>query len=320
MRADRLLSILLLLQTRGRMKAGDLADRLEVSERTIYRDLDALSAAGVPVYAERGPGGGCVLRPGYRTDLTALSDSEVASLFASTAGHLLDDLGFRPALQNALVKLEASLPGARRADAQQARSRLHIDLASWFGSPARTAELAKLRDALFADRRVDLVYRRADGSQSRRQVAPLGLVVKGGIWYLVASGGDAIRVFRASRIAKVVLTPERFERPARFDLAAFWAQWSRDLIAGIPQYRVTLRLSRSALPILREVFGDRGDEAIATGRRDRGYLRVEMTFDSLVAACGSLLGIAGVIDVVEPHELRRAIRERAVEVAQKYAR
>src|SRR5512143_4235314 len=147
MRADRLLTLLLLLQTRGRMTAGQLAERLEVSERTIYRDLDALSSSGVPVYADRGPGGGCALRRGYRTDLTGLNAEEVASLFAGTAGRQLRDLGLGGGFERAMAKLEASLPGERRAEAERMRERIHVDATPWFAPRESARHLPALRRA-----------------------------------------------------------------------------------------------------------------------------------------------------------------------------
>src|SRR5262249_14005066 len=200
MRADRLLAILLLVQSRGRMTAVVLADRLEVSERTIYRDLDALSAAGVPVYAERGPGGGCLLRPGYRTDLGGLNESELASLFAGTAERALDALGLGAQLQSALLQLEAGLPRSRRAEVGRARARVYVDAAGWFGTDERPVHLGALREAVFADRKVRLTYQRGDGSETRRTVEPLGLVVKGGIRYLISGAKGSMRVYRISRI------------------------------------------------------------------------------------------------------------------------
>lgn len=321
MRADRLLSMLLLLQNRGRMTATALAERLEVSLRTIYRDLDALSAAGVPVYAERGRHGGCVLRPGYRTDLTGLNESEVASLFAGSAGRVLDSIGLGPGLQSALLKLEAALPSARRMDAERTRERLHVDAAAWFASNEPTPHLAKLRDAVFADRAVRLTYAGADGRGSTRKVQPLGLVVKGGIWYLVAQRAGAFRVYRVSRVRKLVVVQERFTRPTRFDLAAFWARWSRNFVASIPQYPVKLRVAAHILPILPQVFGERVRAAIeAAGRPGRNGLTLDFTFDSLEAACGHLLGLGTAVAVLEPRELQEALRTTAEAVARFYIR
>jgi predicted DNA-binding transcriptional regulator YafY len=319
MRADRLLSMLLLLQHRGRMTAPQLAEQLEVSQRTIYRDLDALSAAGVPVYAERGPRGGCVLRPGYRTDLTGLNQSEVASLFAGTARRVLDDVGLGAGLQRALVKLEAALPDARRTDAERVRQRLHVDAAAWFGADERSPQLTALRDAVFADRAVRLTYLRANGRAATRRVDPLGLVVKGGIWYLVTVTAGDTRVYRVSRIRRVVVTKDRFERPRQFDLATFWSGWSRDFIASIPEYRVRLRATARALGLLPQIFGDRVRAAIAAAGPPRADgVVIGLTFDSCDAACGRLLGLGALVEVLEPSDLRDRLCQTAQAVSELY--
>jgi predicted DNA-binding transcriptional regulator YafY len=319
MRADRLLSFLLLLQTRGRMTATALAERLEVSVRTIYRDLDALSAAGVPVYAERGASGGCVLRPGYRTDLTGLNESEVASLFGSTAGKVLHGLGLNRGLRSALVKLEAALPAAHRSEAERVRARLYIDAAAWFESNEPVPHLAAVREAVFADRAVRLTYQRGDGQETTRRVDPLGLVVKGGIWYLVALRGAGLRVFRVSRIRAVRHTKEPVARPPRFSLETFWNEWSRDFVARIPQYSVTLRVRSDALALLPQVFGERARTAIVAGRAVAGGTKIELTFDSLESACGNLMRLGNAVEVIEPKELRAALRTQAEAVARLYA-
>jgi len=319
MRADRLLSILLLLQTRGRMTAAALAGRLEVSERTIYRDLDALSAAGVPVYAERGPHGGCVLRPGYRTDLTGLSNTEVTSLFAGVAGKVLDDLGLGAGLERALVKLEAALPPGRQVDVERVRARVHVDAAAWFLPTETAPHLTELRAAVFSDRKVRLTHQRADGTVTTRSVEPLGLVVKAGIWYLVASVAGALRVFRASRIQRAVATQQTFERPSRFDLAGFWQRWSADFVTRIPQFWATFRVAPPALPILQEVFGERIRPAIQTaGRPTKRGLTLKLSFDSAEAACGSLLRLGTLVEVLEPPELRDLMHTTAAAVVQMY--
>ena len=301
------------------MSAPALAQRLEVSERTIFRDLDALSAAGVPVYAERGKHGGCVLRPGYRTDLTGLNQSEVASLFAGVAGRVLDDLGLGSGLRRALVKLEAALPSAQRVDAERVQQRLHVDAAAWFGADERTPHLTALREAVFGDRVVEIAHERGDGRGVRRRVDPLGLVVKGGIWYLVALTAGEPRVYRVSRIRKVRTASQSFTRPPRFDLAGFWARWSRDFVASIPEYHVRMRVAARVLPVLPQVFGERVRSAIKAARALRNGDRiVELTFDSLEAACGRLLGLGVDVEVIEPAELRAVLRTTAAEVVGLY--
>jgi predicted DNA-binding transcriptional regulator YafY len=320
MRADRLLSMLLLLQSRAKMTATELAERLEVSVRTVYRDLDALSAAGVPVYAERGPSGGCVLRPGYRTDLTGLKASEAASLLAAATSKTLDAIGLGRELRQALVKLEAAVGAPTRDEVERVRTRVHIDPTAWFVPEERTPHLAALRDAVLNDHKVKLTYRRIDGSAATRAVEPLGLVAKGGVWYLVALSAGAMRVFRVSRIRKLIVSRTQFARPRRFELGAFWRRWSGDFVAGIPQYWVTLRVPRRALGLLPQVFGERGRAAIEAaqpcGSRD---VTVRMAFDSPEAACGSVLSAGVAVEVLDPKPLRAALHASATAVARLYS-
>lgn len=311
--------MLLLLQSRGRITARELAERLEVSTRTVYRDLDALSAAGVPVYAERGANGGCVLRPGYRTDLTGLKASEAASLLAGTTGQVLDAVGLGGELRQALIKLEAAVGTPTRADVERVRTRLHIDPTAWFVPEERTPHLAALRDAVLNDRTVRLTYRRIDGSEATRAVDPLGLVVKGGVWYLTAASAGAMRVFRVSRIRKVVVGRRQFTRPRRFDLAAFWRRWATDFVAAIPQYWVTMRVKRQALGLLPRIFGERGRAAIeAATPQGRNAVTVRIAFDSPEAACGSVLSAGTAVEVLEPASLRPALQAWADAVSRLY--
>jgi predicted DNA-binding transcriptional regulator YafY len=319
MRADRLLSILLLLQSRGRMTAAALAERLEVSERTIYRDLDALSAAGVPVYAERGARGGCVLRPGFRTDLTGLNTAEVASLFAGTAGPQLDALGLGAGLRGAMAKLEAALPGERRAEAERLRQRIHVDPLPWFEPREPARHLEALREAVIDERAVRLAVSRPGTRPAAREVNPLGLVVKGGIWYLVAVTRGEMRVYRVSRLHPVSVLRRRFERPARFDLAAFWESWARAFVRAIPEYWIKLRVPRAAIPILPRVFGERMRAALgAAGPPGRDGLLLDWSFDTFEDARGAVLGLGTMVEVVEPTELRAAVRDAAASVVRLY--
>ena len=184
MRADRLLSILMLLQTKGRMTAHDLAEQLEVSERTIYRDLEALSIAGVPLYTERGPRGGCALVDGYQTRLTGLTETEVQALFLLNIAGPLADLGLGRALDDAMLKLTAALPVASRAYAELVRQRFHLDTTWWYHTEDSTSCLQILQEALWQDRKLLLFYHEDGGAWSERLAEPYGLVSKAGIWYL----------------------------------------------------------------------------------------------------------------------------------------
>ncbi|MBI5957803.1 MAG: WYL domain-containing protein, partial [Chloroflexi bacterium] len=256
MRADRLLSILLMLQVRGPITARHLAETLEVSERTIYRDLDALSAAGIPVYAERGPGGGCALSEGYRTNLTGLSADEVRTLFFAALPGPLADLGLGRALDDALLKLLAALPSARRDDAERFRQRIMLDSSGWFAAAEPVPFLPLLQEAVWTDQRVRIVYRRGDRQEIERVIDALGLVAKTSIWYLAGAADRQTRIYRVSRVLSADLTGEYFDRPADFDLAARWVEWVSGFEVSRAGYETTVRFAPGAIPLLPRVFGE----------------------------------------------------------------
>jgi predicted DNA-binding transcriptional regulator YafY len=225
MRADRLLSLLMLLQTRGRVTARELAERLEVSERTIYRDLEALSAAGIPVYAERGPGGGCALLEGYRTQPPGLTEEEVRALFVAAAPATLTDLGLKAALEKALLKLLAALPASARQAAERARQRFHLDPAAWHPPDGTSPHMGALQRAIWNDRRLRITWDTASAAPGEERVDPYGLVAKAGAWYLVGATAGATRAWPVAWIQAATVIDEPCQRPARFALAACWAEW-----------------------------------------------------------------------------------------------
>jgi predicted DNA-binding transcriptional regulator YafY len=243
MRADRLLSLLMLLQTRGRMTARELAAELEVSERTIYRDIDALAIAGVPVYTERGTGGGCALLENYRTTLTGLTADEVRALFLLSIPAPLAQLGLRDTLKSALLKLTASLPAHQTDGQMTVRQRLHIDSTWWFQADEPVPHLAALQQAVWQDRRVHVVYRLLFDTRIEREVEPYGLVAKAGVWFVVCYQGERLHVYRVSDLTAVHLCAETFARPADFDLAAFWADWCQHYEHDRPHYPVIVRVA-----------------------------------------------------------------------------
>lgn len=232
MRADRLLSILLLLQNRGRMTAQELARQLEVSERTIYRDMEALGIAGIPVYAERGPGGGCSLMDGYQTRLTGLTESEIHALFLANMTRPLDDLGLGKTLDDALLKLTASLPASQRYKAEQVRQRIHLDVPLTERPEEMMQHLQTIQQAVWQDRKL-LLYFLDDTCTC---VEPYGLVSRANSWYLVGAASGCkeqpVQVFRLSNLTSVTLTLEEFVRPDCFDLPRYWAEYSKQLQAA----------------------------------------------------------------------------------------
>ncbi len=302
MRADRVLSLLLLLQARGRMSAADLADRLEVSRRTVYRDVDALSAAGVPVAAEPGPNGGIYLLEGWRTDLTGLTEPEVEALFTSAAG---------PAFESAMGKLAAALPRESASRAGRIRERLLVDSEAWGRRGSAPAHLRVVQDAVFSDRRLRLRYRRAEAEVVDRTVDPLGLVLKAGTWYLLGLVGGEERVFRLSRIESAEALDEPARRPPKFDLAGAWGQRAARWDSGRAGYRAQVRPRAEALPLLLRVAGDR-----VVGRE--GPL-VSLDFPAREAAAAFLASFGAQLEVVEPVELRADLARLGHDLAGLYS-
>lgn len=226
MRADRLISILMYLQSEGRLTARELAGRLEVSERTIYRDVDALSAAGVPIYTDPGNGGGISLPPEYRIKADGLTTPEVQALFLQ-AGQQADHLGIGPALRSGLLKLLNALPSRHRTEVEWIRERVYLDTDSWTPQQMSPDILGLAQQAVWETRAVTLIYTDRNGRSLDDRVEPYGLVAKAGIWFLVGSWQGRIRAFRVARIASLRLLEERFERPPGFQLAEYWRAWMR---------------------------------------------------------------------------------------------
>ena len=318
MRADRLLSIMLLLQVQQRVTSRELARRLEVSERTIHRDMDALGAAGIPIYAERGAGGGWALSEGYQTNLTGLNEAEIQALFLATPPQLLADLGLHQAADAALIKLMAALPTISRRDAEFARQRIHVDGAGWLRAREDVPFLPTIQEALWQDRKLNLTYQRGDDCIVERLVDPLGLVAKGSIWYLVAAVDGAMRTYRVARVRAAAVTDQPCERPADFDLAAHWEQSSIEFRANLPRYPATLRADPVVLPMLhapgRYARVEHVDEPDADG-----WLRVDMLFEEEYTACEYVLSFGPRIEVLEPQFLRDLVRHAATGIVALYA-
>jgi len=289
-RATRLVSLLLLLQTRGQLTAADIAERLEVSVRTVHRDVDSLAAAGVPVEALRGPAGGYRLAGGYRTRLTGLTGDEAEALFAAGMPGPAAELGLGGELAAARLKLLAALPSELQERATRAQRLFHLDARGWFRAEDSVPHLPELASAVWRGCRVRIRYR--EGNRVvQRTIDPLGLVLKAGAWYLVAHRVAGMRVYRVSRVASVRPLEETCERPDGFELSAYWNEWSRAFEESRPRVEVTVR-------------GPKGVRA--------------MTFESLSEAQRELLRFGTDLEVLEPVELRARIAETAREVAALY--
>ena len=317
MRADRLVSLVLLLQARGSVTGRALAAELGVSVRTVYRDLGVLGAAGVPVITEPGPGGGCRLMDGYRFPLRGLRPDEAEALLILGVPEALRDLGLDRALSAAHRQIQVTsgaAPGVL----------VHLDMPRWFGSQEEVPCLRDLARALRLGRKLRLAYRHADGREDGPRVAgPLGLVNKAGTWYLVALAGDGHgdpRVFRAGRIGGAVVLAEPFPRPPGFGLAEFWTRWSAEFEASRPRIQVTLRASPGALAAFPEVFGQAAGPALAAAPPPGadGWRMVTLSFEHEVAAAYRLAGFGDQVEVLSPPPLRDRLVRTARQILSRY--
>ncbi|MFD1953135.1 helix-turn-helix transcriptional regulator [Paenibacillus thailandensis] len=304
MKGDRLLAIVLLLQNRGKLSAQELADRLEVSKRTILRDMESLSAAGVPVYAERGPNGGWLLLNDYSTDLTGMKKEELLSLLFGTGVHhrALRDIGYDRHFELAIEKLLAASPESVRRDAQSVRERLHIDGAGWHESREEYPFLEIVQEAVWSERKLRLAY----NNTPERIVEPLGLVAKQNAWYVVARSEDGLRSFRVSRVNDAEMLDEGFERPADFDLAAYWRQSTRQFIERLPRYPATVRLQEQAFESFRK---RRYVTVLRISNAGNGYVEAEVEFNTEDSACEIMLGFGSSGQVLKPEALVGKIKE-----------
>ena len=319
MRADRLLSVLILLQLRGRVTAQALADEFEVSVRTIYRDIDGLSAAGVPVYADRGPGGGFALLDGYRTRLTGLTVAEAEALPLAGLVGLAADLGLAQPLAAAQRKLLAAMPPAAGDGAVRVGDRFHLDPVDWYRRAPPPVHLRAIAQAVWDGTRLDMRYE-SWSATTRRIVDPLGLVAKAGVWYLVARTGASVRTYKIAKVLDLAVLDDRFAHPPGFDLARYWRseleRFERELLRG----KATLRVSAAALPRI-ELLGAAAAEAVlaATAGAD-GWRQVVIPIESVSYAAGLLLGFTDDVEVLAPPELRAELAPRAGRVWALYDR
>ncbi|TQS40891.1 helix-turn-helix transcriptional regulator [Cryptosporangium phraense] len=324
MRADRLLSLLLLVQTRGRMTAQELADELEVSVRTVYRDVEALSAAGVPLFADRGPAGGYQLVDGYRTKLTGLTVDQAESLFLVGLPGPAAALGLGTELAAAELKLLAALPAELRTRAERMRERFHLDAPGWFREAEDVPHLAAVADAVWNQRRISARYRRWRAPREVDRVwDPLGVVLKAGVWYFVARSGREIRAYKVSHLLEVCELGERFERPEGFDLAAYWQEWTRRFEANLITDVAEVRISPAGLNYLQHLLG--GPAMVAAARENAGppdadgWVVTTIGIERIRKAQADFLALGADVEVLGPPELRSAVAEAARAASSFYA-
>ncbi|MEU1007255.1 WYL domain-containing protein [Streptomyces sp. NPDC005890] len=317
MKSDRLLSILLLLQTRGRVPAPELADRLEVSVRTVYRDVEALSAAGVPVYAERGRHGGIALLPGFRTDVTGLTADESRALFVLAAQGAHAALGLDAALGSALRKVMAALPAPHRPAAEVTSRRVLVDATRWMSGPRRAVDLDVLQDAVFSDRRLRLRYRHSGEREPRTYtVDPYGLVAKAGTWYLVADRRGRPQLFRADRVRSARLLDEPVRRRPGVELADAWEVLRRQVEERKDAVEVTVRVRRDRL----DLFQRMAAAQLTAVPDDDGvgeWVTARLAYPTL-RAVRQLLAFTDQVEILDPPEARAELLAAARSVTALY--
>jgi len=317
MRAGRLLSMLILLQLRGRLTADVLAAEFEVSLRTIYRDIDHLSAAGIPVYADRGPGGGFRLLDGYRTKLTGLTAPEAEALALAGLPGPAADLGLGEALGAARLKLRAAMPAGMRDGAGRIGERFHLDPANWYRRAAAPRHLTAIAQAVWGERRLRMRYE-SWATTVRRTVDPLGIVMKAGEWYLVARVGGGYRTYRIAKVLDLETLEDSFQRPANFDLSAHWRQDLKRFEDSLRRDEAVLRVSAAALSRIERLGTDIAEPVIAAISDAKGWRQAAVPIEGIEQAAAMLLGFGAEIEVVSPTALRRQLADRARQVLALY--
>lgn len=326
MRADRLLSIMLLLQNSGKVTSRALAAKLEVSERTISRDMEALSAAGIPIYAERGPLGGWRLTESYRTTLTGLGKEELLALLVNSQSRLLHDLGILKSHQEgAYQKIVASSPAPLKQYIDTLQERIHIDGAPWHTQEEHFPYLSLLQEAIWTQCMIEMKYRKTDGSVSERIVQPIGLVAKGNVWYLVAMDGqekaasdNTVRSFRISRILDVRVLEKSFERPDNFSLAQYWERSTAEFKASLPSFPARIYITKQRLTRLSRNRYVKVIQTLSLQEQEEGWVTAEIQFDTLESACELLLGCGREARVISPQELAEAVQAEAKAIEELY--
>lgn len=319
MRAGRLISLLMLLQSRGRLTAAELAEELSVSVRTVYRDLDALDAAGVPVFTERGPGGGCGLVEAYRTSLTGLNADEVQALFMLSIPNALLQLGVGPELKAAFLKLAASLPASRREVEDRTRQRILIDSTAWFHTEHPVPGLRDLHQAIWKDELLQIRLRLPFAAVAELELAPHGLVAKADRWYLISWGQGRWRIDPVEDVIEIVHSGRQFQRQAGFSLAKFWERYCQEIESERALLRVRLRVKPELLAAVPQLVGETQKTNLKTPPIDQdGWFVLDLFFENLIKARSQLLAYGGAVEVLEPRQLRLSLQDYASQVLSLY--
>ncbi len=315
MRADRLLSIVLLLQRHQRLTAKSLSEMLSVTERTIYRDIVSLNMVGVPIYTRTGPDGGCFLDEQYRSQLSWFTDAEIQTLVYTGSATPLSELGMERVMDNAILKLLSLLPKQYQQDAEKMRQRLYLDPSGWYESKEAHPTLPVLKEAVWNDEWIDVMYENWEGKQQSRKLAPYSLVYKADKWYLVAQSEnhENMRTYRVSRLSDVRLLSHSFERDPQFDIAAYWQEASEQFMNRVPVYPVTMRVRPHLMIYFQHLFY--GRYTILEEQEDWWLLHVQYTV--FEEARASVLGLGIDAEVIKPLALHDAVIELAWAIIKK---
>jgi len=311
-----MLSILLYLQNEGKLSARELADRLEVSERTIMRDMESLSMSGIPVYAERGSSGGWLLAEGYRMKLTGMKAEELIALIIATHPGLLADLGIEQHFNLALQKLLASTPSSIKQNAEQLQRKIHIDGASWHKAQESCPYLNIIQEATLSERKLCIHYNKEGQPPSVRNIHPLGLVAKRSVWYVVGQSAEGLRTYRVSRIAYATLLEDTFEYPVDFVLDQYWEQSKAEFKHALPHYVVCVRMNEAAL---RRIEQERYVHILELKNHSNGSLEAMIDCATLEYGCSLLLGLGASVEVLSPPELRAKMISEAQAILNCYS-
>jgi predicted DNA-binding transcriptional regulator YafY len=315
MRADRLFAIMMLLQAHRKMTTRNLAETLGVSKRTILRDIDALSIAGIPLYTEGGRSGGVGLDENYQLALTGLKANEVRTLFVSGVPNLLNDVGLDGKAENTLLQLFAALPSPHQQAAEQIRQRLHIDPLWWGQEETIPPFWHDLQKAVFDDLSLAVTYEYPSGETVERIIEPYSLVMKAGVWYLVARREGEFRTYRVSRFQTITLKSTCFQRQAGFDLATHWQQHLQDMKASASKYTFKLHLTPPGLHYLKAISPTSAE--IIELPTENGDLMAQVTVSSLDYAKIVVFGLGTEASIIEPSELQEAVLTTAREILAK---
>ncbi len=320
MRADRLISIVMLLQTQELITAEELARELEVSTRTIYRDITALNVAGIPIYTDRGPGGGIALLESYRTTLTGMSEDEARALFMLSIPQALVDLGVGQKLKTALLKLAVALPPGKQMVQAHTQQRIYLDSTSWDEPEEPSPHLGILHKATWEDRLVRIIYRGNFDAFIEFMVEPLGLVAKLNTWYLVGRDHGHTRVFKIADIIEVELSDQIFTREAGFDLECYWKEWCKASQSRRPVFTSRLKVAPSLLSKL-HYYLDEGvryslDESVSED--SRGWKVITIYYEHFFQARESILSFGRAAEVLEPEALRCSVIDFARQIVDFY--